>query len=167
MPRYGFVRICTDPPSRRWRYGGQARTYKSVTGYKRRFAVSHIRPQPSVLFIPARCEAVAAERAARMGAILRRESKTAQGRTKHLVRKRPKGEHLSRERVRGSAPASAGARNVRERLPTPIFPCARRQGGAPRGKPPGAAPSGGGAERRRGVERRGVLYKSTSTPPTK
>ena len=95
-----------------------------------RLAASPIQPQPLVLFTPAFCEAVAAERAARMGATLRRGSKTAQGRTKHLVRKRPKGEHWRRERVRGNAPASAGARNVRERLPTHIFPCAPRQGGA-------------------------------------
>ncbi len=128
-------------------------------------AAARIQPQPFVLFTPARSEAVAAERAARMGATLRRGSKTAQKRPKASGVERPEGEHWRRERVRGSAPASAGARNVKGTSAYAHFSLHTTARRSPRGKPLAAAPAGGGAERRRGVERRGVLWACPQSTP--
>ena len=56
-----------------------------------------------VLFTPASCEAVAAERAARMGATLRRGSKTAQKRPKDSGVKRPACPTVALAKVEGRA----------------------------------------------------------------
>ncbi len=64
----------------------------------------------------------------------------------------------------GRAPASAGlAKSKGNYQTTPVLLCAPRQGGVPRGKPPGAAPSGGGAEPPWGPQQRGVRRQSRGT----
>ena len=117
------------------------------------------------------CERVARERAARMGATLRRQIESG-AKTPEVFSgvERPEGEHLSRERSRprqreGGAQARDSKGNYR---PRPRFcrPTARR---SPRGKPPGAAPSGGGGTPPWGELNGGVRFgecQSALPPPT-